>query len=215
MPLPITHSAAGLAGYLALKGKKHSASLKEEGLLLGSALLLANLPDLDFIPGFILGEPNKFHHGISHSLIIGLVAGVIFYFFTRNKLKEISRWRVLSLYSVAIVSHPILDYFSKDTSSPYGIPLFWPLNKEYFISPISLFRDVQRHDNSIGNFFMTLINRNNSLELVIEILFAGTILFAIFGLQTRPDIRFFFRPFLASFICVLIYLFIQVWPGLM
>ena len=27
-----------------------------------------NAPDLDFIPGLILGRPNLYHHGISHSL---------------------------------------------------------------------------------------------------------------------------------------------------
>ena len=31
-------------------------------------VFMANIPDLDFIPGFLMGRPNLLHHGISHSL---------------------------------------------------------------------------------------------------------------------------------------------------
>jgi hypothetical protein len=52
MPLPIAHSAAGLAGYLVFRKKNPDSSLKHELFLVGLCLFLANLPDLDFIPGF-------------------------------------------------------------------------------------------------------------------------------------------------------------------
>jgi hypothetical protein len=58
MPLPIAHSAAGLAGYLAFEKRDLKSHPKQE-LLLGLCLFLANLPDLDFIPGLLIGEPGK------------------------------------------------------------------------------------------------------------------------------------------------------------
>ena len=90
MPLPIAHSAAGLAGYLAFRKRTPTISAKQELFLLGSCLFLANLPDLDFIPGFLCGDPGRFHHGLSHSLAVGLIGALIFYRFVWHRLKGIS-----------------------------------------------------------------------------------------------------------------------------
>jgi inner membrane protein len=185
MPLPIAHSAAGLAGYVAFKKRNPDSPRKQELFLLGLCLFLANLPDLDFIPGFLCGEPGRFHHGPSHSLVVGLVVALIFYRFVGYRLKGISKKRIFGCCLVSLLSHPVLDYFSADTSKPFGVPLFWPFDTEYYMSPFPLFRDVQRNQDTIGTFFSTIINTNNAWGILVESLFAGTILFALFAFKGR------------------------------
>ncbi|MBW1744928.1 MAG: metal-dependent hydrolase [Deltaproteobacteria bacterium] len=214
MPLPIAHSVAGLAGYFAFKKANPDSPPKQELFLLGLCMLLANLPDLDFIPGFLCGEPGRFHHGPSHSLVVGLVGALIFYRFVRSRLKGISKKRIFGCCLVSLLSHPILDYLSADTSKPFGVPLFWPFDIGYYMSPVSLFRDVQRNQDTIGTFFASIINNNNAWGIAVESLFSGTILFALFAFKRRYKrvLSLFF--FLLSMLCGLFYYSLQIKPNL-
>jgi inner membrane protein len=206
MPLPIAHSAAGLASYLAFENKDSKSTKKEELYLLGTCLLLANLPDLDFLPGFIIGNIGEYHHGLSHSLIVSFSLALIFYFTLIHYLKGISKNRILGCCIISALSHPILDYFSKDSSLPYGVPLFWPFQANHYISTIPLFTDVQRNQDSVGNFFSSLLlNPNNIRGVAIESLFAGTIIFAIIGLKNRSRPIACFTSSLISLACGLGY----------
>jgi len=103
MPLPIAHSAAGLAGYFAFKKRSSDSPPIQELFLLGLCLFLANLPDLDFIPGFLCGEIGRFHHGPSHSLVVGLVGALIFYQFACYWLTGISKKRIFGCCLVSLL----------------------------------------------------------------------------------------------------------------
>ncbi|OEU84248.1 MAG: hypothetical protein BA873_13960 [Desulfobulbaceae bacterium C00003063] len=214
MPLPIAHSAAGLAGYVAFKKANPDSPPKQEILVLGLCLFLANLPDLDFIPGFLCGDPGRFHHGPSHSFVVGLVGVLIFYRFACYWLTGISKKRLFGCCFVSLLSHPILDYFSADTSMPFGVPLFWPFNTEYYISPFALFRDVQRNQDTLGTFFSTIINTNNAWGIAVETLFFGTILFALFAFKRRSKRVLSLSFFLLSILCGLFYYSLQIKPNL-
>jgi inner membrane protein len=214
MPLPIAHSAAGLAGYVAFKKANPDSPPKQELFLLGLCLFLANLPDLDFIPGFLCGEPGRFHHGPSHSLVVGLVGALIFYRFVGYRLKGISKKRLFGCCLVSLLSHPVLDYFSADTSKPFGVPLFWPFDTEYYMSPFPLFRDVQRNQDTLGTFFSTIINTNNAWGIAVESLFSGTILFALFAFKRRSKRVLSLSFFLLSILCGLFYYSLQIKPNL-
>ena len=214
MPLPIAHSVAGLAGYVAFKKRNPDSPPKQELFLLGLCLFLANLPDLDFIPGFLCGEPGRFHHGPSHSLVVGLVGALIFYRFVEYRLKGISKKRIFGCCLVSLLSHPVLDYFSADTSKPFGVPLFWPFDTEYYMSPFPLFRDVQRNQDTIGTFFSTIINTNNAWGIAVESLFSGTILFALFAFKRRSKRVLSLSFFLLSILCGLFYYSLQIKPNL-
>src|ERR1044071_7547790 len=63
MPSPVGHSLAGLIAYQIAPEIDGMA----RGRVVALYLLAANAPDLDFLPGLIVGDPNRFHHGISHS----------------------------------------------------------------------------------------------------------------------------------------------------
>jgi hypothetical protein len=41
---------------------------------------------------------------------------------------------------------------SIDTSRPYGVPLFCPIDEAYYISPISVFSDVERSGATLCGF---------------------------------------------------------------
>ena len=214
MPLPIAHSAAGVAGYLAFRKETPDSSPRQELFLFGLSLFLANLPDLDFIPGFLCGEPGRFHHGPSHSLVGGLLGALIFCRFVGHRLKGISKKRIFGCCLVSLLSHPILDYFSADTFKPFGVPLFWPFDTGYYMSPVSLFRDVQRNQDALGTFFASIINTNNAWGIVMESLFAGTILFALFALKNRSKPVLSLSFFLMSVLCGLSYFTLQIKPNL-
>ena len=214
MPLPTAHSAAGLAGYFAFKKRSSDSPPRQELFLLGLCLFLANLPDLDFIPGFLCGDPGRFHHGPSHSLVLGLIGALIFYRFACYWLTGISKKRIFGCCLVSLLFHPVLDYFSADTSKPFGVPLFWPFDTEYYMSPVSLFRDVQRNQDTLGTFFSTIINTNNAWGIVIESLFFGTILFALFAFKRRFNPVLSLSFFLLSMLCGLFYYSLQIKPNL-
>ena len=210
MPLPIAHSAMGLAGYLAFKKANSDSPPKQEIVLLGLCLFLANFPDLDFIPGFLCDDPGRFHHGPSHSLVVGLIGALIFYRFACYWLTVISKKRLFGCCLVSFLSHPILDYFSADTSKPFGVPLLWPFDTEYYISLFALFRHVRRNQDTLGTFFSTIINTNNAWGIVVESLFSGTILFAIFAFKMRSKRVLSLSFFLLSILSGLFYYSLQI-----
>jgi membrane-bound metal-dependent hydrolase YbcI (DUF457 family) len=117
MPLPLGHTAIGLAIYEA--GSSNSA-FHRWGVFL-FVVFLANLPDLDVLAGLIAnGNGSTFHHGFSHSLIFASFMG----FLASNAWRLWSRIPRLGFTSCSLVilSHVLADYFLSD--SPVSI--FWP-----------------------------------------------------------------------------------------
>lgn len=74
MPSPVGHSLADLCGYYL--APKCLFTERKKWLLLGS-VFIANMADLDFIPGIILGDPRLFHHEGLHSITMIVVIGLI------------------------------------------------------------------------------------------------------------------------------------------
>jgi inner membrane protein len=104
---------------------------------------MAIFPDLDFIPGMLQGQPNRYHQGISHSLGAALVVSFASAVFTsRGNL-----WKQWTILCAAYMSHLAIDFFGPDGRPPYGQPLFWPISEEHFISPLSVFPGM-RHAGS-------------------------------------------------------------------
>ena len=69
MPSPIGHS---LTGWLTAAWRDGSFKPVHPGRFL-LYVVVANGPDLDFIPGLLTGAPNLYHHGRSHSLGAGIL----------------------------------------------------------------------------------------------------------------------------------------------
>ena len=129
-------------------------------------LVFANLPDLDFLPGLIAGNPNMYHHGITHSIFFGLVISIavgVAYSIIRKK--DVLRMSIILFITYA--SHLLLDFLGKDTRQPFGEQLFWPFSSEYYLSPIALFSDVHKASQS-DIFLKSLFNWHNLSTMAIE-----------------------------------------------
>ena len=64
MPSPVGHSIIAFTFYR-LSARPHEPLGWRK---LALYLFAANAPDLDFIPGLLIGQPDRFHHGAGHSV---------------------------------------------------------------------------------------------------------------------------------------------------
>ncbi|MFQ5632703.1 MAG: metal-dependent hydrolase [bacterium] len=172
MPTPIGHSLAGLL----LSKTKIFVPSRSTYKSIAVAMILANLADADFVPGLLSGNPNEFHHGVTHSVGASFFVGFLFagYFFYRQR-------RFLAPFIFATVgysSHIVFDFFAVDTSMPRGIPALWPFSPEYFISPIAVFSDVRRSAAS-GTFFQSLFIAHNGWTVCREMLVLAPMLLIV------------------------------------
>jgi len=72
MPSPIGHSLIGLTvANLPLKKQ-----LYQSVFWLGYVVIVANVADLDFVPGWFIGDMNRYHHGISHSIGAAIIFAI-------------------------------------------------------------------------------------------------------------------------------------------
>jgi membrane-bound metal-dependent hydrolase YbcI (DUF457 family) len=108
-------------------------------------LLAANLPDLDFLPGLLAGNPSRWHHAWTHSLAFaGLVSVCIWavaVLLTQDRGRA-ARWALTG--GLLVVLHHVLDLFTGDPSPPFGIPLLWPVSDGWYLSPWTPLADVRR-----------------------------------------------------------------------
>jgi inner membrane protein len=171
---PVGHSLAGFAvsSFFVQPTHRHRISL------LALVVVMANAPDLDFIPGILIGKPALYHHGITHSLglavLISLAAATIMRI---DKISLAGRFRICFL---AYVSHLVLDLFGPDERFPYGIPLLWPVGSKYFISPVQLFLGV-RHAGSASTstvqWIGAILHPYNLGAIAVEILLVMPFIF--------------------------------------
>ena len=174
MSSPFGHS---LAGYLVSVYESKSLRVKNVKKLL-FYFFIANVPDLDFIPGILMGTPNLFHHGISHSLGAGILFSCVLAAILSKKSDNFKKEFLIcfGLYG----SHIFLDYLSVDGRPPLGIPIFWPLSNEYFIFPCSLFPSIKHSELdyatiaeflndafSIHNFYVFLVELTIYIPIII------------------------------------------------
>jgi hypothetical protein len=130
MPSPIGHLLGGAAVYLAA-----THSQNRSRVTLGMTMIGSILPDFDFLPGILIGEPAAFHHGVSHSLgFAGLFGALVFITLHLCRPKNGAGQAAL-LASFAYGLHVVLDFVSAKNS----VPLAWPLFVEKIGVNLNLF----------------------------------------------------------------------------
>lgn len=153
---PVGHSLAGYALYLACnKNCKLIGDWKKIILY----FFAANAPDLDFIPGIFLGDANRFHHGISHTLGFSLLFALVMYAIPRFRTKK-----DFTIFFLLYLTHVVIDFLTADAGFPSGVMLFWPFTQKYFISSFSLFSDIHHL------FLSDLFDLHNIRAIVREII---------------------------------------------
>jgi membrane-bound metal-dependent hydrolase YbcI (DUF457 family) len=103
---------------------------------------VAWLPDLDLLPGLVVGNLGQFHHGATHSLTAAAIFALLGTLVVAQLTKHWSL-RLFPLLFLLYASHVFLDYLTLDTGAPYGVPLFWPFWLESYESPLLLLPNVQ------------------------------------------------------------------------
>jgi inner membrane protein len=132
MPSPIVHLAAGYAVYRTVTHV--NATPRPDVVVLGAALGLSLLPDLDSVLGILLGDFGRYHNSQSHSLILGAVVAVLAGLIAAAAgLRRPVLWFGLTLACYEL--HIVLDYFTWGR----GVMAWWPLTPERFSSPVRLF----------------------------------------------------------------------------
>ena len=149
------------------------------------AAFLACAPDLDFVPGVLVGDTNRFHQGASHSLAGAAAAGAI--------VGALARWlggpaaRLALLGFVSYASHLLLDLFTEDKRAPFGIPLFWPLSSEAFQAPWPIFGGVKHGvpGDSLGTVLGYIFSPANVATVALEVAILVPVLLATWLVSAR------------------------------
>ena len=179
MPSPVGHSLAGLIAYQIAPEIDGMA----RGQVIAWYILAANAPDLDFLPGLMAGDPNRFHHGFSHSSGLALLFAIAVSLLLRLRQRE-WRWKQFLVFFGLYLSHLVLDYLGEDHSPPYGVPLFWPASQAYYMSPTPLFPDIHR-SNATAGFFPSLFSAHNLWSVSVECLVLAPLLLVAYALTKR------------------------------
>ena len=124
----ITQAALGAAVAGAIAGKRCNGKVLLAGALLGT------LPDLDVVIDHGDDVSNMIkHRGFSHSLLTLLPFSLLLSWLI-SKFKPLPDWsftRLWFLIAAALITHPLLDFFTS-----YGTQLTWPIPGYYSLSSI-------------------------------------------------------------------------------
>lgn len=178
MPLPLGHS---LMGYTLAEGSRIKLS-RNVWMNIFIFALLANLPDIDYLPGFLEGFPNRYHHHEIHSLgfaaLMGLVGGLV-YLRVAGKF-----WACFLPIFFAVSSHLALDLVTEDFSDPRGMMLLWPLNSEFYDCAWKIFKAVNKSNHS-SDFFISLFTLHNVRVVLIELIIMAPLALAVTFMQRQ------------------------------
>lgn len=148
MPSPVAHSLIGLAVGAAWLAPRASSArslcsvLWKKRLPLSGCVLLANVPDIDYLPGILAGDFNRFHHYFTHTpgWCLLVAAGVW------CGLRALRGERLLTLvWLLALLfSHLAADYVTEDRRAPFGIMALWPVSDSFHLSPVQVFLHLKK-----------------------------------------------------------------------
>ena len=140
MATPYGHTLAGLSLFN-LWYPRTGFSQKKGAIVYGLVALGASFPDLDFIPGLILGQGGRFHHGYSHNLGFAIGVSLMAAILIKWICPGLTFIKTGGFVLCLILSHLFLDFF---TEAPKGFPLFWPFTETKFLSSIPILPRVER-----------------------------------------------------------------------
>ena len=131
MPSPVAHAVGGLAAAFFVDSVPRRQTLTVP-ILVGS-VALAVAPDLDLLTGS--------HRAHTHSIgAVAIVGGICWLILRRRSRNTAAASALIASYA----SHLLLDWLSKDTRTPSGIPALWPFTGQYYQSPWTVFGETSR-----------------------------------------------------------------------
>lgn len=179
MASPIGHSLFGIGAQLLIPSRQ--SKINYMGLLF--VIFSANVPDLDFLPGLIIGDMNRYHHGISHSIGGAFIYALIVWFLGR--FMDWNYWRLSLTAALAYCSHLIADYWAEDGGAPFGAPFLWPLSDQYYISPFPILKRFEHGE--VGDGLVAIIKQLllsvNFQAILLEIIIFVPMILIIIGVK--------------------------------
>lgn len=140
MPTTVAHI---VGGYAAAGGGSLVQSRNHHILwFLLVAVVYSNLPDIDFLLGWVAGgSPVYFHRGFTHSFALGALAAAA------GTLVFLRAWggtpaRLFLLLFLSYASHLVLDVLFPDPSGGGGAKLLWPFTHAWFEFPLGILRPL-------------------------------------------------------------------------
>ena len=204
MPTPVAH---GVAAWAAVRTAEPAAP--DAARLFALAAFLAIAPDLDFVPGILVGRPGAFHRGPTHSLAGGFlaslaVAGLLARLPGRGGSTPRGMGWWFGIVMPTYCAHIVLDLVVPDTRGATGMPLFWPVSDRFVATPMPLphalraFIDLPLGSDN-GSFLRALLSGRGLAVLAAEGILFTPLLFAprlinstrarVAGLRLRPADR--------------------------
>lgn len=183
MALPVAHAAAGYLVHRVGRGV-----LAEDHSSLGGwrravvFMTIGNLPDMDFLVGFVIGRPGLLHRGLSHTVLAAAVFAVAAAAFVHWRWRERFGPAAL-LFGAAYLSHLLLDFFTIDTRPPAGGQFLWPFCSAYFMSPVTIFTEIYIDGTTRAGFLRTVLAWPSVAVLAREIVIATVVLGAWFAAE--------------------------------
>lgn len=132
MPLPLGHTVVGYC-VTAASGIRFRKDVKTALLF---SVVVANLPDLDFLPGLLSNEPDLYHRTIAHTLPAALLCGVIISaILTRFR----GRFLEMALLGFLVYSSHLFADMVRFSPGNVGVQILWPFSHNWYTvpSPIS------------------------------------------------------------------------------
>jgi inner membrane protein len=169
MALPIAHAAAGYLVHRAtLDGRTSTGAWQRAAVF----MFVANLPDFDFLVGFVLGFPGMVHRGASHTVLAAVCFGIA--------AGAVARWRwherfapAALAFGVAYASHLLVDYLTIDSRPPAGGQFLWPFSDAYFGTRIPVFGEIYIDGRTREGFLRTVLAWPTVVVLARELMTAA------------------------------------------
>jgi inner membrane protein len=181
MPSPIAHSLAGVAIHFV--GTKYGSPRRWSSVVV--MLILASLADVDFLPGYLVGEPRAYHWGMTHSLLAAAAIGVVVGFLGFQGCRRLV---AATLAATAYGSHILLDMLLGKLAPSVGLQVFWPFSDGRFMLPWHVFYAAPRSIGSdpVGTLFSMEMAPNLLREFMVM---APIALFAWAAVRARVETR--------------------------
>ena len=163
MPSPVAHALAGAALYAGLTPR---GAVRADWRPWGVAALAGATADLDFLPGLLVGDPSRYHHWATHSLLAALVFALLVAPLGGPLLGQPRRGP--AILAAAYLSPLALDWVTVDRTVPRGIPLLWPASDAVFLAPVQVFADIHH-----GASWEAFVNWHNATAVLTEAVVLG------------------------------------------
>jgi inner membrane protein len=186
MPLPLAHSIVGYA-FAAATGIRFRRDTVTAILF---SVVVANLPDADFLPGALRNQPVLYHRTVAHTLPAALVCGLIVGIVLTRFGKRF--WEITLLGTVVFASHLFADMVNL-TGNNFGVQILWPFTDDWYsvdtpLQRYSAWFNFDRGEDSAG-FFASFFSVSFVRAVIMQSLVFAPVLIPALWFRARRTSR--------------------------